>query len=87
MPKNENLICCANTLRLLVAWSAACLLAACGGGGGGGGGGGTDATNVTIGGTKTLTIEAAAVNGNTLGNGIDSQKTSGTSPRTLASRT
>jgi fibronectin-binding autotransporter adhesin len=34
--------------------------------------------NVTIGGTKMLTIEAAAVNGNTAGNGIDSQKTSGT---------
>jgi autotransporter-associated beta strand protein len=34
--------------------------------------------NVTIGGTKTLTLEAAAVNGNTLGNGINSLKTSGT---------
>jgi fibronectin-binding autotransporter adhesin len=34
--------------------------------------------NVAIGGTKMLTIEAAAVNGNTLGNGINSQKTSGT---------
>ena len=34
--------------------------------------------NVTIGGTRMLTIEAAAVNGNAAGNGIDSQKTSGT---------
>jgi fibronectin-binding autotransporter adhesin len=34
--------------------------------------------NVTIGGTRMLTIEAANANGNTAGNGIDSQKTSGT---------
>jgi len=34
--------------------------------------------NVTIGGTKMLTIEAAAVNSNTLGNGINSAKTTGT---------
>jgi autotransporter-associated beta strand protein len=39
----------------------------------------TDATgNVTIGGTNMLTIDATNANGNTLGNGIDSQKTSGT---------
>ena len=34
--------------------------------------------HVTIGGTKMLTIEATNANGNTAGNGIDSQKTSGT---------
>ena len=36
------------------------------------------AGGVTIGGTKTLTIEATNANGNTVGNGIDSQNTSGT---------
>ena len=34
--------------------------------------------NVTIGGTRMLTIEATNANGNAAGNGIDSQKTSGT---------
>ncbi len=50
MPKNENLTCRANALRLLAALGTACMLAACGGGGGGGGGG-TDATNITVSGT------------------------------------
>lgn len=38
----------------------------------------TGTTGVTIGGTKTLTIEAAAVNGNTAGNGITLNNASGT---------